>query len=189
MIGFDHFRWMAPWYDLIFRGNNREDWLRLLGMEAGINVLDAGGGTGRVAEHLRFQGCRIVVVDESEEMLRQVFKKEGLIPVLAQTERLPWSDETFQRVIMVDALHHVLDQAQTARELWRVLSIGGRLLIEEPDIRLFSVQLLGRLEKLMGMRSNFLNPPQIVALFGGMPARVRMENKKGAARILVEKLG
>jgi len=41
---------------------------------------------------------------------------------------------SFERIIMVDALHHVIDQSQTARELLRLLAPGDRIVIIEPDI-------------------------------------------------------
>jgi len=44
-------------------------------------------------------------------------------------------DHSFDRVLMVDALHHVVNQAETICELYRVLKPGGRLVIEEPDLR------------------------------------------------------
>ena len=47
---------------------------------------------------------------------------------------------------MVDALHHVADQEATIRELWRLLKPGGRIIIEEPDIRRFEVKLLALIE-------------------------------------------
>ena len=59
---------------------------------------------------------------------------------------------------MVDALHHVIHQGQTAREMYRVLKPGGRIVIEEPDIRKFGVKLIAVAEKLLLMRSHFLSP-------------------------------
>ena len=59
---------------------------------------------------------------------------------------------------MVDALHHVINHGQTAREMYRVLKPGGRIVIEEPDIRSFYVKLIAVAEKLLLMRSHFLSP-------------------------------
>jgi len=42
---------------------------------------------------------------------------------------------------------------------------GGRIIIEEPDIRNFRVKLLALGEKLALMRSHFLSPQQIFSLF------------------------
>lgn len=41
---------------------------------------------------------------------------------------------------MVDALHHVINHAASAHEMFRVLK-PGLLIIEEPDIRTFGVKV------------------------------------------------
>jgi demethylmenaquinone methyltransferase/2-methoxy-6-polyprenyl-1,4-benzoquinol methylase len=56
-----------------------------------------------------------------------------------------------------------IHSSRTAR---RVLKPGGRIVIEEPDIRAFGVKLIAVAEKLLLMRSHFLAPDQIVKLFG-----------------------
>src|SRR3970040_1698460 len=121
-------------------------------------LLDAGGGTGRVAQFMSGKANPIVVADLSCKMLSEARQKDGLRPVCSHTEKLPFPDETFARIIMVDALHHVCDQRGTVGELWRTLQPGGRLVIEEPDLRLFGVKLLAIAEKLALMRSHFLSP-------------------------------
>ena len=80
-------------------------------------------------------------------------------------------------MIIVDALHHVIDQQQTADELWRVLKPGGRLVIEEPDIRVWSVKLMAVFEKLALRRSHFLSPSQIAALFARRQTKVLIETR------------
>ena len=84
-------------------------------------------------------------------MLREAKRKEGLQPICTDSEKLPFLENSFERIMMVDALHHVNHQQQTADELWRVLKPGGRIVIEEPDIRIFGVKLLALAEKIAMM--------------------------------------
>jgi demethylmenaquinone methyltransferase/2-methoxy-6-polyprenyl-1,4-benzoquinol methylase len=96
-------------------------------------------------------------------MIKKALEK-GIDAVNTESEHLPFEPQIFERIIMVDALHHVKDQEKSLQEMWRVLAPGGKIVIEEPDIRLFVVKLLALGEKLLLMRSHFLDPHQIATL-------------------------
>src|SRR5690606_14409370 len=128
-------------------------------------VVDVGGGTGRVAQLLRAEGHPVVVLDENWSMLQQARQKDGLGVLRGQSEKLPLASRSVERILMVDALHHVASQEHTARELWRVLKPGGTIVIEEPDLRRLVVRLLALAEKAALMRSRFLEPEAIAGLF------------------------
>lgn len=180
-----HFNLIAPFYDRVIPFARLEQILKVLALPHAGNLLDAGGGTGRVAHALRPYVGSVVVADVSRGMLAQARRKD-LAAASAETERLPFPDEAFDRVLMVDALHHVVHQAETARELYRVLKPGGRLVIEEPDLRTFPVKLIAVAEKLALMRSHFLAPAQIAALFPS-EAGARIESEDRNAWVIVEK--
>ncbi len=184
---FDHFNLIAPYYDRVLGGDNREHWLRLLDISPGARLLDAGGGTGRVSEMLGCPSCTIIVADASRGMLREAAGKPGLIPVQAEAETLPFPPASFDRILMVDALHHVADQARTVAQLWQALKPGGRLLIEEPDVRQFAVKLIALGEKLLLMRSHFLPPERIEALLRSLGAQVSVELVGANALLLAVK--
>ena len=186
-MGFDHFGWIAPWYDRLFGSSQLEHWNRLLKLPVEGRILDAGGGTGRVAEMIRCGTCEVVVADLSMGMLRQAEKKAGLSVLCSQTENLPFTEQSFERIIIVDALHHVLNQRETLLDLFRVLKPGGRLLIEEPDIRQFKVKILAVAEKVLLMRSHFISPVIIAGVFKDLPARVEIETEGSAAWVIVER--
>jgi len=183
-----HFKFLAPFYERFIKP--KEPWkiLEQLGLPQPEGmVLDAGGGTGRVAQYFVGKTADVVVADQTFEMLLEARKKEGLTAVCSLTETIPFPGEQFCCIIMVDAFHHVADQAATIRELWRVLKPGGRVIIEEPDIRKFSVKLVALAEKLALMRSHFLSPQKILALFGDGGHHARVEVDKWTAWIIVEK--
>ncbi len=159
------FDFLAPFYDrlveLFLGPPGHEKWRELLELPVEGRLLDAGGGTGRVSVPLRPLVEQNVVADISSGMLRQARKKGGRDLVRADAAHLPFLDACFKRVIAVDSLHHFSNQRQVIRELARVLSHDGLLVIEEFDIRRLPVKGLALLEKMALMGSHFLRPEEI----------------------------
>lgn len=182
-----HFKVLAPFYERFIKPKPPEKLLSYLELSEGGAVLDAGGGTGRVAQFFTGSGVRVIVADQTFQMLQEANKKEGLDTVCSLTEEMPFMDGHFCCIIMVDALHHVANQPATIRELWRLLKPGGRIIIEEPDIRQFKVKLMALAEKIAFMRSHFLSPSKVVALFGSEGASPQIEVEGWTAWIIVEK--
>jgi ubiquinone/menaquinone biosynthesis C-methylase UbiE len=160
----DHFGLLAPHYDRLASFRHAEKMAARLGLPEGGSLLDAGGGTGRVAQHTGRHAGRVVVLDFSLAMLKQAAAKPGLEAVQAEVERLPLATGSFNGIVMVDAFHHLRDQEQALLEMRRALAKGGRLVILEPDIRRLAVRLIALGEKLLLMRSRFRSGEAIAAL-------------------------
>lgn len=161
-----HFNLIAPFYEKFIGLNSTTDWCALLEIEQPGLLLDAGAGTGRVSKIIQklHPEMKIILADESAGMLKEAMKSGSFSAVLCQTENLPFKMDTFSRIVMVDALHHVKNHSRTLNELWRVLSTGGMTVIEEPDIDKIAVKVLAVVEKLLLMRSKFMSSKVIKKL-------------------------
>jgi SAM-dependent methyltransferase len=182
-----HFDIIAPLYEIFIRPTAPEELIARLALPADGALLDAGGGSGRVAQFLRGAAVPIVVADASFNMLAEARAKQGLFPVAGFSECLPFPSGAFSRIVMVDALHHVGDQNRTAAELWRVLAPGGRLVIQEPDFDIPGVKILALAERLALMRSRFLPPDRMADLFRRTGAAIRIERNHATAWIIVDR--
>jgi demethylmenaquinone methyltransferase/2-methoxy-6-polyprenyl-1,4-benzoquinol methylase len=182
---FDHFDFIAPLFARVGYAS-LEKMLEMADLPASGVILDVGGGTGRVAKLLCEHADNVIIADPSFGMLQQA-DRATLTLTCSNSESLPFPDGYFSRVIMVDALHHVVDQAATAREMYRVLEHGGKIVIEEPDIRVFGVKLIAAAEKVLLMRSHFLSPEKIVELFSFDSAKADVHALDGNAWVVIEK--
>ncbi len=91
---------------------------------------------------------RPVGVDVSRDAIaRGLTSRPGLeLLHITEGEPLPFEDDTFDSVSLLDVLEHVADQAWTLGELHRVLKPGGRLIVTVPRRHLFSVLDIGNLK-------------------------------------------
>lgn len=187
MPSFNHFDFLAPIYDRFMKNDDFARLSVIAGLPVQGRLLDAGGGTGQKSYPFLKMVTHVVIADSSMGMITRAAKKKGLITVCSETERLPFKDETFDRVIMIDALHHVSDYRETIVELWRMVRPGGRIVIEEPDIRTMPIKIVAIIEKLTLMRSHFISPQKIAAAFTYPNAEVKIKNETSIAWIIINK--
>ena len=175
---FDHFGFLAPLYERFIRPPDA-GWLRkLCAFAPEHRLLDVGGGTGRVSQHFRGDVASICILDVSVGMLREALAKGGFCAGSGVAERLPFRNGAFERIIAIDSFHHFRDHRRAAGELLRVLAPGGRLVIEEPDVRQFRVKLVALGETLTLMRSRFY-PPAALRRFFDVPGVRMMLHESG----------
>jgi demethylmenaquinone methyltransferase/2-methoxy-6-polyprenyl-1,4-benzoquinol methylase len=107
-----------------------------LGVTSGDRVIDVAAGTGLVsAAIVRRYGCRVVAVDQSEQMLsaaRRRFERDPRLGsrtevVTAEAERLPFEDGEFDGLTVGYLFRYVDDPAATIRELARVVRPGATI--------------------------------------------------------------
>ncbi len=159
---------IAPFYDRLL--GSMEDLKPIEDYLKGPIILDLGGGTGRVSQHIEDSFMRIIL-DESMNMLRQA-KKKGLYAVRGYAESLPFPGESMDTILIVDSFHHFKDHKQVLRECYRVLKKGGTVIIREPDIDKFPIKVVALLERMALMRSKFYSYRDIIDMAEGFGAEV-----------------
>lgn len=100
-------------------------------------VLDLGCGTGRGIKHLYdFKAAEVCGVDVSEKMIAIAQKKFKTTKfVLADSENLPFEDESFDVVTALYLIVHIGDLRKTFDEAFRVLKKGGIFILSNINQR------------------------------------------------------
>jgi len=121
-------------FKYLLKPREKKNWqvIKSLGMKKGDRVLDVGCGTGyflaRIEKVLQIDG---VGIDFSSESIKKAkrWQKEGLEYLVAEAERLPFEDVSFDYVVCFDVLEHIEKQEKVLKEMARVLKKKGKILI------------------------------------------------------------
>lgn len=93
-------------------------------------LLDIGGGSGRFAIPLYSNGTNVIVLDSSANALELLKNKQRNIPIFrGDGERLPFKSNTFDVVIVIEAIEHIMNKESFLEECNIVLKDGGLLVI------------------------------------------------------------
>ncbi len=176
---FDH---VAPVYERL-HGGAEKTFGRisvLAGFKLTDRVLDIGGGTGRISQFLVGKVSEIIVLDPSEKMIAECKKHTGLTCEVGSGEQIPLADESVDKVIMVDAFHHVGDQEKVLSEIRRVLKPDGLVVFEEFAPERLGGKLVLFFEKIFKLGSIFHSPKKLERLFenAGFAVRLLDQNRR-----------
>ncbi|HXA34991.1 MAG TPA: bifunctional demethylmenaquinone methyltransferase/2-methoxy-6-polyprenyl-1,4-benzoquinol methylase UbiE [Steroidobacteraceae bacterium] len=115
--------------------------LSLTGLKPGRRALDVAGGTGDLAAGMLRQVGKqghVVLSDVNSAMLtigRDRLLDKGFAAnfecVVADAERLPFADHSFDCITIGFGLRNVTDKAAALQSMYRVLKPGGQLLVLE----------------------------------------------------------
>lgn len=110
--------------------------IRDLGLLKG-EWLDCGcANGGYTAAMVELGAERAVGVDTIEERIVQARERErdpAVSFLRTSAETLPFTEASFDGVLLNEVLEHVVDEAQTLREIHRVLRPGGHLIVMSPN--------------------------------------------------------
>jgi len=199
---------MPGMIDTADRGSVPEDWhqrlfkksilkqaklrqiVALLGPTQGHECLDAGGDNGLISYNLRMRGGTWTSIDMSEKAVESIRKVVGDRVQLVTGPSLPFPDNTFDVMVIIDMLEHVEDDAQFIEECHRVLKQDGRLIVNVPHIKRGAIlypirRLLGLTDEIHGhVRPGYTQSQLFVLLKDGF----NVEEVRTYSKFFVESL-
>jgi ubiquinone/menaquinone biosynthesis C-methylase UbiE len=157
------------------------DWLK---PQPGQQWLDVGTSTGNYARVLAGVGAKVTAIDLSEAMLTQAAllsqaasttqtSANEIVFELANAEALPYSDASFDGVVLGATLNEFADTSAGLRQCARVLAPGGQLFL------MYLAEAEGGLGRLL---------QRLLALTGlRFPAREQVRQTLAAAGLVLER--
>lgn len=94
------------------------------------DVLEIATGPGLLAKHVAFSAKSMIATDYSDGMIKEAKKgdyPDNLIFEIADAQNLQYRENSFDAVIIANALHIVPDPVKALKEIDRVLKPGGIL--------------------------------------------------------------
>jgi len=163
------FNWAAPMFGHFADRWSPDDIDEIVGwiepfLRQERRILDVGGGTGALAMHLsKAANAQVTVLDPTPEMLRYLPADGPVRGVVGTAEAMPFSDDSFDALIVTDAFHHFRDQPGAVAEFARVVRPAGGVLVIELDPRGFVMRTIVWGERLLGEPGAFFTPDQMCA--------------------------
>ncbi len=96
-------------------------------------ILDIGCGTGADAETLAKFG-EVCVIDNSYLSLKNLPKNSLAAAICGDAEELPYKDNVFDYVLLLDVLEHIKDEKKSLAEALRVLKKNGFIVLTVPAL-------------------------------------------------------
>lgn len=126
-------------------------------------ILDLGCAFGFATLKLAGKGYQTVGVDNSAHYIAQAKRRHPAGEYIrCSAEALPLADASFDGVLCLDVLEHVVNEEAVISEICRVLKPGGTLIISVPHRGLFSkLDALNLYARLVRRFHHGLFPPEI----------------------------
>ncbi len=143
-----------------------------IGEVKGLRILDLGCGGGLVAIPLLNQGAEVVGCDISGESIAAATRAaNGRGEFLrCDAREIPFSDESFDHVLLMDLVDHIPDYGKALQEAARVVKPGGKVFVGTINrtytSKFFAIILgegLGLIPKGTHSHSMFIKPHELIA--------------------------
>lgn len=170
--------------------------------DTNIKILDVGAGHGAFSKALFEMGYEVQACD----LFPEIFKFDKIECKKADiTSELPYPDDTFDLVIAIEVLEHILDHEVFFREVSRVLKSDGRFLISTPNILSMKSRIrflftgfyysfkpleMNNYDGLQHVVSRTLDQYNYIAIKSGLQqAELNIDRKQGTSRWLLIVIG
>jgi ubiquinone/menaquinone biosynthesis C-methylase UbiE len=118
--------------------------VNLINPEKHNHILDVGCGAGDILMEIEKQkqfNLKLFGVDASNYMVERSRKRvlSGTVIENAVSEKIPYDNSSFDKIICSEVLEHVEDLGKSLSEISRVLKVGGSFVFSYPNENLINI--------------------------------------------------
>jgi ubiquinone/menaquinone biosynthesis C-methylase UbiE len=112
---------------------------RAAGDTSGLQALDVGTDNGVIGLLFRERGGEWTSADHTPDAVDAIGRTLGEPVVRLRDSRLPFTDASFDLIVLADTLEHVADDRALLAEVARCLRVGGRAIVNVPRLKPWGV--------------------------------------------------
>jgi ubiquinone/menaquinone biosynthesis C-methylase UbiE len=145
-------------------------------------LLELGAGHCEIARQLRDRGWKVHAADIQDTLVAAALMQGFPATRVDLNEPLPFPDDCFDMVVMLEVIEHVVRAEAALGEVARVLVPGGRLLLSTPNHAFYKSRirmLKGRPLGMEGEHFRFFVKGQLESVLAATGFRVTARNSSG----------
>lgn len=157
----------ARYYDRFMStlsADHTDDILKVLNFKEQKRIGDIGGGTGLLADKLVRLGHKVTIIDPCKEMTDLAKQRNAGIKVLNETLGSLPKGEIFDCLVLRDSLHHIPNHQQLLAQCAAVLSLGGKIVIQDFRPNCWQIRCLFAIERFCGEKVTPASPEQLTQM-------------------------
>ncbi len=125
------------------------------------------GEVGELGKRIRAFGVQVTILEHSrrEEICFSHVMNENCTVVSGQLEYMPFNDNYFDKIIVLDYLNHTADCDKSVKEISRVLKHNGEVIVEDLNLKDIKVKLKYFKHRICGDKIHYNYPSEIQNIF------------------------
>ena len=141
------------------------------------------GKVGELGKRIRAFGVQVTILEHNrrDEICISHVMNENCTVVSGQMEYMPFNDNYFDKIIVLDYLNHAADCNKSVKEIKRVLKHNGEVIVEDLNLKDIRVKLQYLKHRIIGNTIHYNYPSQIQKIFNGCDFKgslKEIENKR-----------
>lgn len=125
------------------------------------------GEVGEIGKRIRAYGVQVTILEHSrrDEICVSHVMNENCTVVSGQLEYMPFNDNYFDKIIVLDYLNHTANCNRSIKEIKRVLKHNGEVIVEDLNLKDIKVKLKYFKHKICGDNIHYNYPSEVQSIF------------------------